>query len=180
VAGDPLAAGAEVERALYEAFLPSEGSERLTYATTGGASSKDYKAKFRTLSFNLKDAKNPDLRRAVLNGQVAAADLLSLSAEELVRHCSLSRLESALSRRGLPAGLRGATIGQPAHPRARYVGVRARAEGTGAQPRTPTVHVADGPCPALRVARTWPPRRTVQAFPLAPECRPNVTALWEE
>jgi len=87
VDGDPLAAAAEVERALYEAFLP-EGRERGEYEASGGASSKDYKAKFRTLSFNLKDSKNPDLRRAVLNGQVAAADLLTLSPEELVRRPS--------------------------------------------------------------------------------------------
>ena len=49
----------------------------------GGASSKDYKAKFRQLSFNLKDPKNPDLRRSVLSGETEPAELLKMDAEEL-------------------------------------------------------------------------------------------------
>ena len=81
--GDSLAVGAEVERALYDAFLPGEGGERREYAATGGACSKDYKAKFRQLSFNLKDSKNRDLRRAVLSGQIDPPDLVFLSPEEL-------------------------------------------------------------------------------------------------
>ena len=47
------------------------------------AASKDYKAKFRQLSFNLKDPKNPDLRRSVLSGETEAAELLKMDAEEL-------------------------------------------------------------------------------------------------
>ena len=38
----------------------------------GGGVTAEYKAKFRSLSFNLKDANNPDLRRRVLSGEVAA------------------------------------------------------------------------------------------------------------
>lgn len=53
------------------------------YTSTGGASSKDYKAKFRQLSFNLKDPKNPDLRRSVLSGETEPAELLKMDAEEL-------------------------------------------------------------------------------------------------
>ena len=49
----------------------------------GSAASKEYKAKFRQLSFNLKDAKNPDLRRSVLSGETEAAELLKMDAEEL-------------------------------------------------------------------------------------------------
>ncbi len=49
----------------------------------GGAASKDYKAKFRQLSFNLKDPKNPDLRRSVLSGETEPAELLKMDAEEL-------------------------------------------------------------------------------------------------
>ena len=47
------------------------------------AASKDYKAKFRQLSFNLKDPKNPDLRRSVLSGETEPAELLKMDAEEL-------------------------------------------------------------------------------------------------
>ena len=38
----------------------------------GGGVTAEYKAKFRSLSFNLKDANNPDLRRRVLSREVAA------------------------------------------------------------------------------------------------------------
>ena len=44
---------------------------------------KEYKAKFRQLSFNLKDPKNPDLRRSVADGLISHAVLLDLSPEEL-------------------------------------------------------------------------------------------------
>lgn len=57
-----------VEKAMYE-----------KWADTG----KEYKAKFRQLSFNLKDPKNPDLRRSVADGLIAPAVLLELSPEEL-------------------------------------------------------------------------------------------------
>ena len=49
----------------------------------GSAASKEYKAKFRQLSFNLKDAKNPDLRRSVLSGETGAEELLRMESEEL-------------------------------------------------------------------------------------------------
>ncbi len=38
----------------------------------GGGVTAEYKAKYRSLSFNLKDSNNPDLRRRVLSGEVAA------------------------------------------------------------------------------------------------------------
>jgi len=44
---------------------------------------KEYKAKFRQLSFNLKDPKNPDLRASVADGFISAAHLLELSPEDL-------------------------------------------------------------------------------------------------
>ncbi|KAK9919113.1 hypothetical protein WJX75_009483 [Coccomyxa subellipsoidea] len=42
-----------------------------------------YKAKYRSLIFNLKDANNPDLRRRVLSGEITGDVLVNLSAEEL-------------------------------------------------------------------------------------------------
>ena len=44
---------------------------------------KDYKGKVRQLSFNLKDQKNPDLRRSVADGLIAPKVLLDLKPEEL-------------------------------------------------------------------------------------------------
>jgi transcription elongation factor S-II len=42
-----------------------------------------YKAKFRQLHFNLKDDKNPDLRRRVLEGAIMPDVLIALAPEEL-------------------------------------------------------------------------------------------------
>ena len=50
------------------AFACSE-VECAIYAAAGGVN-KDYKAKSRRLSFNIKDPKNPDLRRRVLKGEI--------------------------------------------------------------------------------------------------------------
>ncbi|GFH07213.1 uncharacterized protein HaLaN_01983, partial [Haematococcus lacustris] len=44
---------------------------------------QQYKAKFRSLSFNLKDPKNPDLRARVLEGDIEAQELVEMSAEQL-------------------------------------------------------------------------------------------------
>lgn len=49
----------------------------------GGGVTAKYKARFRTLSFNLKDANNPDLRRRVLSGEIVPE----------VRRCSCCRVE---------------------------------------------------------------------------------------
>ena len=44
---------------------------------------KDYKTKVRQLAFNLKDAKNPDLRTSMANGDITSDVLIELSPEEL-------------------------------------------------------------------------------------------------
>ncbi|PNH08820.1 Transcription elongation factor A protein 1 [Tetrabaena socialis] len=49
----------------------------------GGQPGGEYKAKARSLCFNLKDAKNPDLRERVLSGSVPAEALVRMSAEEM-------------------------------------------------------------------------------------------------
>ena len=59
----------EVESALYEHF--------------GGKVDKEYKAKFRSLSFNLSDTKNLELRNDVLSGAITVGRLITMSAEEL-------------------------------------------------------------------------------------------------
>jgi transcription elongation factor S-II len=57
-----------------------EDSVFLRYAD---AASNGYKAKVRTLLFNLKDKKNPDLRRRVLLGEISPSALLDMTSEEL-------------------------------------------------------------------------------------------------
>ena len=44
---------------------------------------KEYKAKFRQLSFNLRDPKNPDLRAQVADGLIDPVSLLDLAPEQL-------------------------------------------------------------------------------------------------
>ncbi|KAJ9508471.1 hypothetical protein QJQ45_012004 [Haematococcus lacustris] len=66
--GDPCTAAVSVEKAM---FAQSRGVNQ------------QYKAKFRSLSFNLKDPKNPDLRARVLEGDIEAQELVEMSAEQL-------------------------------------------------------------------------------------------------
>ena len=48
-----------------------------------GNAGKDYKAKYRSLIFNLRDKANPDLRRRVLTGDIPADKLVTFSHNEL-------------------------------------------------------------------------------------------------
>lgn len=66
--GDPVALGVQIENALHVSSV--------------GVNAK-YKNKFRQLHFNLKDAKNPDLRRKVVEGEIAADVLIILEPEDL-------------------------------------------------------------------------------------------------
>jgi len=45
--------------------------------------SQDYKAKFRSLSFNLKNPKNPDLRHTVMQGTISAQQLCAMSSQDM-------------------------------------------------------------------------------------------------
>ena len=56
--------------------------EEAMFETLEGTSSK-YKTKFQQLHFNLKDSRNPDLRRKVVLGEIDPKELLVLSPEEL-------------------------------------------------------------------------------------------------
>ena len=53
-----------------------------------GSADKDYKAKYRSLIFNLRDAANPDLRRRVLLGDIPPDKLVHYSANELASKVS--------------------------------------------------------------------------------------------
>jgi transcription elongation factor S-II len=43
----------------------------------------EYKTRMRTIIFNLKDKKNPELRRRVVLGEVSPEDLVVMSSEEM-------------------------------------------------------------------------------------------------
>ena len=64
--------GLAIEHALYTAF-----------ATAEHGYGEQYKSKFRSISFNLKDAKNSALRERVLSGELLPEQLVQLSSEEM-------------------------------------------------------------------------------------------------
>lgn len=68
--GDVAFASAEVESAMYRVF---------------GGVNRNYKTKSRSLSFNIKDPKNPDLRRRVLAGDVTGEALILYSNRVVCR-----------------------------------------------------------------------------------------------
>jgi hypothetical protein len=80
VASQPLqpkldARGAETARRLRRGTQVGIAIEAAMAKKFGGMS-KEYKAKYRSISFNLKDARNPDLRRKVIEmGRVGSVTL---------------------------------------------------------------------------------------------------------
>lgn len=64
--------GLAIEHALYS-----------TYATSEPGYGSEYKNKFRSISFNLKDAKNTSLRERVLSGNLVPEELVKMSSEEM-------------------------------------------------------------------------------------------------
>jgi len=67
----PATVGHEIEQALF-----------LKY----GGVSREYKAKYRSLAFNLKSDGNPELRRRVLAKDISASELCSYGPQEMVSH----------------------------------------------------------------------------------------------
>ncbi|XP_047323687.1 transcription elongation factor TFIIS [Impatiens glandulifera] len=65
---DPIRVSVMVESAMFEKLGKSNGSQ---------------KVKYRSIMFNLKDPKNPDLRRKVLLGEVKPDRLIDMSPEEM-------------------------------------------------------------------------------------------------
>ena len=50
-----------------------------------GSGGKEYQARFRSLMFNLRDPKNPDLVRAIVLGQVHVTDLARIPRGAVAR-----------------------------------------------------------------------------------------------
>ncbi|KAL5738952.1 hypothetical protein ACOSP7_027902 [Xanthoceras sorbifolium] len=65
---DPIRVAVSVESLMYEKLGKSNGAQKL---------------KYRSIMFNIKDPKNPDLRRRVLLGEVNPERLISMTPEEM-------------------------------------------------------------------------------------------------
>lgn len=65
---DPIRVAVAVESAMFEKLGKSTGSQ---------------KVKYRSIMFNMKDSKNPDLRRKVLLGEVNGERLITMTPEEM-------------------------------------------------------------------------------------------------
>ena len=65
---DPICVAADVESVMFEKMGPFNGTKQL---------------KHRSILFNMKDPKNPDLRRKVLLGKIKPEKLVTMAAEEM-------------------------------------------------------------------------------------------------
>ena len=63
-----------------------------------GNAGKDYKAKYRSLHYNLKDTANPELRARVLTGELVPGALVRLSNQDLASRVRLMRCEGKCCR----------------------------------------------------------------------------------
>eukprot|EP00210_Caulerpa_lentillifera_P007003 g6697.t1 len=93
---DKYDAACQIEKAMFDRFGPSN--------------SKDYKAKFRTLMFNLKDEKNSPLRKRILKGHILAEELVVLSTEDLANE-DKKRENNIIREKSLRECERGNIIG---------------------------------------------------------------------
>eukprot|EP00210_Caulerpa_lentillifera_P001636 g1574.t1 len=93
---DKYEAASKIEKAIFNHF--------------GDASSSEYKVKFRTLMFNLKDQKNGALRRRILMGQISADDLVVLRTEDLANE-DVKRENNTIREKSLRDCERGQIVG---------------------------------------------------------------------
>jgi transcription elongation factor S-II len=61
-------------------FLIAAAIEEIVHSQKTEA---EYKARMRTIIFNLKDKKNPELRRRVVLGEISPEDIAVMSSEEM-------------------------------------------------------------------------------------------------
>lgn len=95
--GDPVEIATEVEQAI---FSQHKGVNA------------QYKTKVRSLAFNMKDARNPDLRARVLEGDITGHVLVTLSSDELAsneRRKENKEIRQHALREANPAGVKKAT-----------------------------------------------------------------------
>ncbi|KAK7206495.1 transcription factor S-II, central domain-containing protein, partial [Myxozyma melibiosi] len=80
----------DIEHALYEHFATKESKDP----------GHRYRDKFRTISFNLKDAKNSSLRARVLSGEIAPNHIVVMSPDELMNP-ELQKLAEAVRKESI-------------------------------------------------------------------------------
>lgn len=73
---------AEAEGATGDLLKVASEIEQAVFLQNGGVTA-NYKTKVRSLAFNMRDARNPDLRRRVLEGTITGHVLVTLSSDEL-------------------------------------------------------------------------------------------------
>jgi len=84
------------------AAMATEAESRMN-EVLGGSASKEYKARFRSLAFNLKDPKNPHFLQRVITGQIFVNDLADMEVKDMAsdemkkaRHDALEHAKMAL------------------------------------------------------------------------------------
>ena len=70
----------DIENALYKHLATRDSSSKSKNKDVG----QKYREKFRSLSFNLKDDKNPDLRTRIVSGKLTPDQIVTLSSEEML------------------------------------------------------------------------------------------------
>ena len=95
-------AGARRSAVAQRRRLVAAASTELGITRGAGEAGKEYKNKYRSLLFNLKDAHNPELRARVLMGDIPPAKLVRMTSEQLasrVLPSTLSLVSPAWNRR---------------------------------------------------------------------------------
>ena len=64
----------------------------------GAGMDKEYRQKVRSLSFNLSDASNPELRARVLQGEVSPDQLVQMTPNELASKVPIPRTAARIPR----------------------------------------------------------------------------------
>ncbi|DBA94141.1 TPA: transcription elongation factor TFIIS, variant 2 [Trebouxia sp. C0004] len=97
VEGDAVQTAADIEQAIFQQY---------------GGVNANYKTKVRSLAFNMKDARNPDLRARVLDGEISGYVLVTLTSDELAsneRRKENKEIRQHALREANPAGIKKAT-----------------------------------------------------------------------
>ena len=100
-----------IEGADGDAARTAADIEQAIFLQNGGVNA-NYKTKVRSLAFNMKDARNPDLRARVLEGDISGHVLVTLSSDELAsneRRKENKEIRQHALREANPAGLKKAT-----------------------------------------------------------------------
>lgn len=94
-----------------DAVVVAASIEHAVFLQNGGVTAA-YKTKVRSLAFNMRDARNPDLRARVLEGRISGHVLVDLSSDELAsdeRRKENKEIKEYKLKEANPAGMKKAT-----------------------------------------------------------------------